>query len=445
MMPETLVDFIVPMHNAEHTIGRTLHSLITQSERRWNAIVIDDGSVDGSAEAVHAIGDPRIRVHHQPNAGVSAARNRGFALSSAPFVCFLDADDTIEPDYAQRLLPKAEAAPFGAACACDYLSPDARQILPAWVPSDQSFKMNALCALDCPPIMSLLHKRSAIAAVSTKAHPFDPALDAFEDLDLLIRLRMHHNAGAKPWAHESATLAHYWQTPSSLSSINPRVHACGLEILRRYTGGNIQAKRDWTLRCLAASIASDDRQSARELLADLSPLSETETECLDPLLRWQICRRHAVDESMLACRTDAVLDSINDVFAHESCIPVLRALIGSWRADRWMQTVRVVDGARSSGGRLIIYGLGRNGQRVADACTGLGLTFSAIDDDPVRIPTGVRSLRLDELTTDDVVLVTPDNSSPILEKLREVTPARVWTIASALRHTDDAPSPTATA
>lgn len=444
MMAETMIDFIVPMHNAEHTVGRTLRSIVAQSELRWNAIVIDDGSVDGSADAVRTMDDPRIRVCRQPNAGVSAARNRGFALSNAPFVCFLDADDTIEPDYAQRLLPKAQAAPFGAACACDYLAPDGRQILPAWMPSDQSFTMNAFCALDCPPIMSLLHKRSAIAAVSINAHPFDPTLDAFEDLDLLIRLRMHQASGAKPWAHESATLAHYWKTPCSLSSINPRVHACGLEILRRYTDGNTRAYRDWTLRCLAASVASDDRQDARERLAELSPLSETETERLDPLLRWQICRRHAVNESMLACRADAVLESINDVLAHESCVPVLRALIGSWGADRWMQAVRVVDGARSSRGRLIIYGLGRNGQQVAYACTGLGLAFAAIDDDPARIPEGVRSLRIDELTGDDVVLVTPDNSSPILEKIREITPARVWTIASALRHTDDAPSPTAT-
>ena len=74
-------------------------------------MVVDDGSIDGSGDIVKAIHDNRIRLVRQDNAGVSAARNRGVAESTAPYICFLDADDWWEPTFLKEMARVIERHP----------------------------------------------------------------------------------------------------------------------------------------------------------------------------------------------------------------------------------------------------------------------------------------------------------------------------------------------
>ena len=84
---------VIPLYNMAATIGRAIDSVVTQSETDWELIVVDDGSIDGSAAIVTSFADQRISLVHQVNAGKSAARNRGVESARAPLVTFLDADD----------------------------------------------------------------------------------------------------------------------------------------------------------------------------------------------------------------------------------------------------------------------------------------------------------------------------------------------------------------
>jgi glycosyltransferase involved in cell wall biosynthesis len=77
-------------------------SVRAQTLEEWECWVVDDGSTDGSAEAVEALGDGRIRLLSQERRGVSAARNRGIEASQAPLVAFLDSDDLWHPEKLVR-------------------------------------------------------------------------------------------------------------------------------------------------------------------------------------------------------------------------------------------------------------------------------------------------------------------------------------------------------
>lgn len=96
-----LVSIIVPCHNAERFLTETLESAFGQSYPHTEIIVIDDGSIDRTAELIHACGE-RVRCEFGPNRGASAARNRGTALARGEFIQYLDADDLLVPDAIEQ-------------------------------------------------------------------------------------------------------------------------------------------------------------------------------------------------------------------------------------------------------------------------------------------------------------------------------------------------------
>jgi len=73
------IGVVIPAYDAAHWIADAVASVRSQTHRDWRLVVVDDGSTDGTGAVVAAFDDPRIRLIRQDNAGVSAARNRGFA------------------------------------------------------------------------------------------------------------------------------------------------------------------------------------------------------------------------------------------------------------------------------------------------------------------------------------------------------------------------------
>ena len=105
------VSVIVPAHNAARTIRSTLESVFRQSRNDLEVIVVDDGSSDETHARLTEVEDERLVVLRQPQAGVSAARNRGIGEARGRFVCPLDADDLLLPRFLETMGAALERAP----------------------------------------------------------------------------------------------------------------------------------------------------------------------------------------------------------------------------------------------------------------------------------------------------------------------------------------------
>ncbi|HFI2473628.1 TPA: glycosyltransferase family 2 protein [Streptococcus suis] len=100
-----LISIIVPVYNVKPYLNRCIDSLLKQTYPHFELILINDGSTDGSAFVLeeYAKKDERIRVIHQENAGVSAARNKGIDSAKGEYITFVDSDDFVEDYYLQHL------------------------------------------------------------------------------------------------------------------------------------------------------------------------------------------------------------------------------------------------------------------------------------------------------------------------------------------------------
>ena len=102
-MPE--ISVIVPVYNAGKYLARCVESILAQTFTDFELILVDDGSTDNSPVLCdHFAGrDSRVKVIHQKNAGVSAARNAGINTSCSDWICFVDSDDLIHHQFLSEL------------------------------------------------------------------------------------------------------------------------------------------------------------------------------------------------------------------------------------------------------------------------------------------------------------------------------------------------------
>lgn len=106
-----MVSVIIPLYNKENCIEYTLNSILSQSYKDFEIVVVNDGSKDNSVAVVKSIKDSRIRVINKDNEGVSKTRNRGIQEAKGEWVLFLDADDTMENGCLQSLVELAKQFP----------------------------------------------------------------------------------------------------------------------------------------------------------------------------------------------------------------------------------------------------------------------------------------------------------------------------------------------
>jgi peptidoglycan/xylan/chitin deacetylase (PgdA/CDA1 family)/SAM-dependent methyltransferase len=182
------VSIVIPAHNAAETIAETIESLLAQTYQGWEAIVVDDGSTDGTAQiaASFAERDARIRVISQPQqGGVSTARNTGIASSHYYWLLFLDSDDWISPQHLERMMDTLAFDPTLDAvhCGSARVAPDGTLIPEEfWPPSGDLF--STLARQSAFPIHACIVRRSLVEVVGG----FDTSLRTCEDWDLWQRI-----------------------------------------------------------------------------------------------------------------------------------------------------------------------------------------------------------------------------------------------------------------
>ena len=100
-----LISVIIPVYNVEQYLNRCVDSVINQTYKNLEIILIDDGSTDNSGKICdeYALKDNRIKIVHKQNAGVSSARNEGLKIAKGDYVGFVDSDDYIEKDMYEVL------------------------------------------------------------------------------------------------------------------------------------------------------------------------------------------------------------------------------------------------------------------------------------------------------------------------------------------------------
>jgi len=186
-----MVSIIIPSYNYASYLPEAIRSALAQTHRPIEVIVVDDGSTDDTPQVAASFGDA-IRYIRQPNAGLSAARNRGIAEATGDLLVFLDADDILDPTMVERSLAAwAQLRPQPALVAHiprrvdEQCTPMPDPGLPLAANRDYS-QLELLIKNRFPP--TLLASRAAIQALGG----FDTNFRASEDRDMWVRLAHHH-------------------------------------------------------------------------------------------------------------------------------------------------------------------------------------------------------------------------------------------------------------
>lgn len=184
---EPLVSVVIPAYNAERTIRTTLISVLRQTASDFEVIVVDDGSTDGTSEIAGSLGDPRVRVLHQRNAGHASARNTGIADAHGKYVAVVDADDVWLPQKLERQLAVFHSQPHVRALHASAVHVDdaLRPLFIGRSPDGKNTLLDVLCFRGLPGFMcTLMAERTCLNEVGG----FDPSLIILQDWDLAIRL-----------------------------------------------------------------------------------------------------------------------------------------------------------------------------------------------------------------------------------------------------------------
>jgi glycosyltransferase involved in cell wall biosynthesis len=173
-MDKPLVSVVIASFNGEEFLRPALESLFAQEYEPIEAILVDDGSEDGTAEIAQSF--EGLRYIRQPNLGLAAAHNVGFKTAGGELIAFLDDDDVLPPNKVRVQVDHLLENP-GVGCVMgrqEWINP------PPWLTRDAVYG-----DLDGIPPGSAMFRRSVLEELGG----FDPTFRWGEDMDLLVRLR----------------------------------------------------------------------------------------------------------------------------------------------------------------------------------------------------------------------------------------------------------------
>ncbi|MCC8935256.1 glycosyltransferase [Bradyrhizobium sp. Arg68] len=251
---------VIPSRDAEQTIARTLDSLLAQTDPGWEALIVDDGSVDATPAIVagYAARDPRFILLRSDGRGVSAARNVGLSSANGERILFLDSDDWIDPQFLIKMNAAMDGNPSAIAACCDHcrVMPDGGQT-PRYSNAAVAANPFEAFARSCPvAVHGVLVKRSAVMGVGG----FDVNLRTCEEWDLWQRIA---RTGGN-WIHVDELLSYYWSSEHSLSGNVQQMLADGTAVIARGFSTDQRVKKPTVEHRNGASGAGGRPQAAAQ-------------------------------------------------------------------------------------------------------------------------------------------------------------------------------------
>lgn len=307
------ISVVMPVWNGVRTIREATRSALDQTHADLELIVVDDGSSDGSLEAIADIDDHRILRLVGDRTGPSAARNRGILASRGELVAFLDADDLWDPRKLERQVEALDADPDASVAYCwlDRIAFDGseREALTRETQNGDVYP-RLLVANFVGGGCNLLVKRATLDDVGL----FDESLDAAEDWELNVRLASRHRFVC---VEEPLVLKR--QTPGSISADFRRLErgfrAASRKIYRaaprKYR--HLAKEADLCFYEWLAAQACRECRTRRQALTALRYLLKGALRC--PRKAWQPWRRRTF-------RTKVAL-ALEKLFAVGRCEPIV--------------------------------------------------------------------------------------------------------------------------
>jgi glycosyltransferase involved in cell wall biosynthesis len=199
-----LVSIVLPTRNRAGVLPRAIESVLAQRYRKFELLIVDDGSTDRSATVLrkYAARDARVRILRQPPTGVSAARNRGLAAARGQLVAYIDSDNRWHPDYLALMVTgfadRHRKTGYSGFNVFDLQSGYFRAIV-------TPFDYERLRELNWIDLNTFMHRRSLVA----EQGGFDEKLTRLVDWDLILRYTRIH-----PPFVVGCALADYYHDPA---------------------------------------------------------------------------------------------------------------------------------------------------------------------------------------------------------------------------------------
>lgn len=233
MKPTPDISVVMGVFNGADTLPAALESILSQKGVELEFIVVDDGSTDASTAILDAAArrDPRLKIIHQPNAGLTRALIDGCALASAPWIARQDADDVSFPGRLRAQLDRARQAdaPVLIGCGARICTPEGEVLTEIHSPADPASAARRVLeeGQAISPHGSILFSKAAYEAVGGYRAAFYYA----QDIDLTTRLAEHGLVAAAP-----RMLYEYRFSPAAISGRHGRFQRAYYRLIREGHG-----------------------------------------------------------------------------------------------------------------------------------------------------------------------------------------------------------------
>ncbi len=227
-----VISVIIPVYNGAKTIRQTIESVLNQTFRDFELIIVNDGSTDKTLEVISSFKDLRIHVFSYQNAGLSESRNRGIGLAAGEFLSFIDADDLWAPLKLEVELETLRGNPEASVVYSwldyidengDYLKMGCHFLFSGSVYKDLLL-MNFVGSGS-----NIMVRKQVLNSLDT----FDETLDAAADWDFCLKLAECHRFVVVPLVH-----VFYRQSSNSMCSDVYRLEKACLKVIERHFKGS---------------------------------------------------------------------------------------------------------------------------------------------------------------------------------------------------------------